>query len=277
MQLVPGVAVVGRVVDAEGRPVRSADLSSPLHVDLLDPLESLTGTDENGRFVLRDLGPGEFEVVVEGKKGSAKATLHGAPGETLEWNPVLSNGGTIRGRLVDERGEPVPGCEIHIEDEGPFRSDYCGQVWAGRTDNEGRFRVTGPRDHAHRVDAYTMGDASFPLASATGVVPDQGEIFLQISPSSRPTVWIAGTVVDENGAALANASLRAKTPEHRHRSRLALTDAEGHFELGPLPAGPWTLELLGPGKTLAKPQTLGPRELGSGETWDCGVVILEQE
>jgi hypothetical protein len=54
------------------------------------------------------------------------------------------------------------------------------------------------------------------------------------------------------------------------------TDAEGNFELGPYPAGTWELEVEPPaGRPDEGHARLGPRELGVGETWDCGTIVLE--
>jgi hypothetical protein len=273
VQLQPGVDVEGRVVDSDGQPVR-AEVTSEINEDPMDPFGSTTSTDAEGRFRLEDLGPGEFEVVAETRQGRVNATLRGAPGETIEWNPVLARGGVIRGQLVDERGVVVAGHFILYEDEPPWPDDACGQMGGAKTDAEGRFQLVGLGHHAHRIEAHALGPVLFPLAVASGVRPDQGELRLQIAPENRPSVRITGVVVDGSGAAVANTHVRARTPTSR-RSAQVLTDAEGRFELGPCPPGSWSLEVRAPsGATESGTTTLGPRELAPAETWECGEIVL---
>jgi hypothetical protein len=180
----------------------------------------------------------------------------------------------IRGRLVDERGVGLADHFVHVEDEGPWSEDPCRQAWAGRTDAEGRFSIEGPGDHAHRVEAHPMGETMvFPLAVATAVFPDRDEVRLEIAPEHRRSVWLEGSVVDESGAPVADASLRAKHAAHR-RGASGLTDADGNFSLGPYPPGAFTLEVRAPaGRELASAK-LGPEELAPDETWDCGTIVL---
>jgi hypothetical protein len=268
--LAPGVNLVGRVVTSDGRPA-DARVSSGLPVGWL---AFLTTTDGNGRFRLEDLSPGEFEVSAEGKDGRASATLRGAAGETVVWEPVLARAGAIRGQLVDENGAGVAGYFIQVEDELPRPKDACGSVGGGKTDAEGRFAIDVLGDHAHRVEAHPLGPVLFPVAVATGVFPEREDVRLQITPASRPSVWIAGTVVDASGTAVANAQVIPASRSHE-RSPMVTTDAQGNFELGPYPPGTWELVVEPPsGRAEVGRARLGPRELGAGETWDCGTILL---
>jgi len=269
--LAPGVDLVGRVVTSDGRPAR-AEVSSGIPVGWL---AFLTTTDEDGRFRLEDLAPGEFEVSAEGQAGRASATLRGAAGETVVWEPVLARGGALRGVLVDERGAGVAGYFILVEDESPRTEDACNSLGGVKTDAEGRFLIEGLGQHAHRIEAHPLGPVLFPVALATGVFPEREDVRLQITSESRPSVWIAGTVVDASGEAVANAQVRPVNRAHR-RSPTITTDGGGNFELGPYPPGTWQLDVQPPsGRTDVSKTGLGPRALGVGETWDCGTIVLE--
>lgn len=273
VRLQPGTTVVGRVVDAQGAAVR-AEVSTALVLGPLQPFWNATSTDSEGRFRLADLAPGELELFAEARQGRARATLHGAPGQTLAWNPVLARGGVIRGQLVDEHGVGVAEHIVHVEDAPPHADEPCDQTWGGRTDAEGHFAIEGPGAHAHRVEAHALGAMLFPLAVAEGVHPDREPLRLQIEPERRPSVFLAGLVVDASGAPVANAEVRARTPGSRRVGRV-LSDAEGGFELGPFPPGEWSLEVRVPsGAFELPPTTLGPRTLAAGETWDCGELRL---
>jgi hypothetical protein len=268
--LAPGVDLVGRVVTSDGQPAR-ADVSSGLPVGWL---AFLTTTDEEGRFRLEDLAPGEFEVSAEGEAGSASATLRGAAGETVVWEPVLARGGAIRGVLLDEREAGVAGYFILVEDESPLAEGACSSPGGVKTDAGGRFVIDGLGDHAHRIEAHPLGPVLFPVAVATGVFPEREDVRLQITPASRPSVWIAGTVVDASGTAVANAQVIPASRSHERSPRVT-TDAQGNFELGPYPPGTWELVVEPPSARAEVGRArLGPRELGAGETWDCGTILL---
>jgi RNA polymerase sigma-70 factor (ECF subfamily) len=273
VRLLAGVDVEGQVTDPQGRP-RRAEVRSEIDEDPVDLIfYSATETDAEGRFRLEDLGPDEFELVAEAREGRVRARLRGRPSETIEWNPVIGAGGVIRGVLVDERGSGLAGHYVLCEDEAPWPSDPCGSVSSARTDAEGRFELVGLGDHPHRLEAHSEGEVLFPLAVAGGVLTDEGEVRLQVTLENRPSAWIAGTVVDASGAPVPNAQVRAASPGSRRRSRV-LTDADGHFELGPHPPGAWSLEVCRPAGDAQPPTILGPRTLGAGETWDCGEVVL---
>jgi len=191
------------------------------------------------------------------------------------WEPVLARGGALRGVLVDERGAGVAGYFILVEDESPRTEDACNSLGGVKTDAEGRFLIEGLGQHAHRIEAHPLGPVLFPVALATGVFPEREDVRLQITSESRPSVWIAGTVVDASGEAVANAQVRPVNRAHR-RSPTITTDGGGNFELGPYPPGTWQLDVQPPsGRTDVSKTGLGPRALGVGETWDCGTIVLE--
>jgi hypothetical protein len=53
------------------------------------------------------------------------------------------------------------------------------------------------------------------------------------------------------------------------------SDAQGRFELGPYPQGAWRLDVTAPPELSDCPRVLlGPAELGFGEAWDCGTIVL---
>jgi RNA polymerase sigma-70 factor (ECF subfamily) len=269
-----GVTVAGRVLEPDGSPadaeVRVGEHFGPLAF----LLRTSTSSDAEGRFVLADLAPGELTVVAEARKTMAQATLRGAPGETLSWEVSLASGGTIRGRLVDERGAPLSRHSVETHDEGPWAADACGEVFVGRTDAEGRFAIEGPGQHPHRLEVEPLEGLPFPLAVAHDVFPDREELLLLVEARNRPSVRIVGTVLDATGAPLANAPLRA-TNRDFWPSGSGISDPEGRFELGPFPPGTYRLQLSAPSGLALPALTLGPRALAADEVWDCGALALE--
>ncbi|MSR62218.1 MAG: sigma-70 family RNA polymerase sigma factor [Planctomycetes bacterium] len=272
VHLAPGVTLEGRVVDAQGLP-----LEAELRVDRGDmerALGSHTSTDANGVFVLAELAPGEFEVLAESKHRRARATLHGAAGETLRWDVVLGELGAIRGRLVDERGAGVAGWHVLVEDDGSPVADACSTLGHAKTDAEGRFVVEGLGAHAHRLEAHPEGPVLFSPAVAAGVFPERDELVLRVDPTRLPSVRIVGAVLDQDGQPVPSAQLRL-TNLAFGRSASASPAIDGSFDLGPYPSGPWSLSVKAAERADCPELLVGPHELAAGETWDCGALVLQ--
>ncbi|MCA8953371.1 MAG: carboxypeptidase regulatory-like domain-containing protein [Planctomycetes bacterium] len=106
-------------------------------------------SDRLGRFDLAELGAGEFMLAAVSQRGEVAVTEIAIElGEKLPiqgWNAVAT--GAIEGRIVDRRGEPIPGVEVRLI--APEFAAGIGEPMAGRpeavvrTDRDGRFRCRG--------------------------------------------------------------------------------------------------------------------------------------
>jgi RNA polymerase sigma factor (sigma-70 family) len=272
VRLSPGVDLYGSVVDANGQPVR-ADVSTGSAFGLLG---SETRTAADGSFVLADLEPGEVELRAEGESGRASTKLRGAPGGDLYWEAVLTTGGAIRGRVVDESGIGLAGWSVHIEDDPIVSVDASGVITdfddkRARTDSDGRFVVEDCRDRSHRVEVNAPGSSFFASASETGVFPGREELELRVESASLPSVRITGVVVDETGQPVGGAQLSPSTQQGG--GGIVLTpEVDGSFEFGPYPPGTWSLHVS---STSFPDLVLGPRELFPHDTWECGRIVLQ--
>src|SRR5262249_47903331 len=117
----------GRVVDPNGRPVPGASVGAPLTgvvpgegIDVNDPCpwsdqDASATTDAEGRFVLKPLAAGMFQVWV---------TADGFPRYRQKWvevggkkglrrlDVVLQPGGAVSGRLLTAPGAPASGVAV---------------------------------------------------------------------------------------------------------------------------------------------------------------------
>jgi hypothetical protein len=265
-RLQAGVTLSGNVVRADGEPVASAGIW--LTKGGASHWAATTAGD--GSFLLEDLEPGEIDVSAEGgEHGSAAATLAGAAGETLVWNAVLSRGGEITGRVVDDSGSPLVGWFVVADGEGSADGRWYSRD--DTTDADGRFALEDLPDRPHRVEAFAPESGAFPALVAGGVLPGDGELLLRADPSRLPSVRIVGALVGSSGEPVANARLEPWSSAYR-RSPIESPRADGGFELGPYPGGRWTLRIEVPGLPAL---VLGPRELAPEETWDCGTIQLQ--
>jgi beta-lactamase regulating signal transducer with metallopeptidase domain len=178
--LEPLASLKGRFADEAGRPI--ADIEPRLHIALEGGSSVVLGPGtypwrieaaEDGSFTVTGVPVG-LRVQVSGEKPGFSAVprehVEPAAGETLdlgeatmrrylpgkpapgvdpdaevEWNAVLA------GRLLDEKGKPVPGSRIWA-DTGP------GTYPEDTTDRRGRFRLEGlPTGRLIRLTAYYPG------------------------------------------------------------------------------------------------------------------------
>jgi hypothetical protein len=172
-----GTAVIKGQVRAEGSgtPVRRAQVRA---MSMDGRGGGVTSTDNQGMFEIRDLAAGRYSVTankagyVTGQFGQRRPGDPGTPiqladGQTADKVTfVLSRGGVITGRIVDDGGEPVAGTMVQA-----MRFQFIGgtrrMVPAGggpmgggdTTDDQGVYRLYGlpPGDYFVSANNRNMG------------------------------------------------------------------------------------------------------------------------
>jgi protocatechuate 3,4-dioxygenase beta subunit len=277
-----GRTAFGTVTDGGRRPVAGAQVSlqppAPASFSarmraLRDP-ERLPGssTDAAGRFEVKDLPGGTFDLVVRAR-GFAPLTVpslavpEGKAAVDLG-TVVLAPGAPVRGLVVDARGNPVEGAEVRAQ--AAVRSDV--------PDLTRRFRDPGP------ADAVTAADGSFVLAdrspgesldlgvthpgygpgSAPGVaVPAETPVRIVLQPTAR----VAGHAHDPDGKPVAGAVvlLSEEMPVsfggrselmNSNRFQRMTTDDEGSFAFDGVSPGPFHLRAQAAGRQEAELRNL---------------------
>lgn len=145
-------------------------------------------TDEQGRFVLRDLPAGEGYTIEATRLGYANGaygqqTLFGAAGrinlKDAEWfsraNIVMWRPGAISGTLRDEANEPVVGAYVRVL----ARHIFAGQpqLLAGpvaRTDDRGEYRIAGLGPGQYLVHVPSIQSA-VPIDAPPGLLGTSGD------------------------------------------------------------------------------------------------------
>lgn len=264
--LFEGVELSGTVSDGDGRPLEGVEVRVGREYGWL-ATNAISSTE--GSFHFDDVEPGTIQVRADGEeRGSAVRTFTAAAGEALVWDAVLSTGMELAGRVVDEHGEPLAGWSIVVEDEGPVEGIY--DHLNASTDTDGRFVVENCHDTPHRVEARAPEWSFFPCATATGVFPGRGELVLRVDSARRPSARIVGSVLDEAGGAVGGVQIIVSNGDGG--APILNPGPDGRrFELGPYPPGTFTLFIRAQGLPDV---IVGPKELQSGETWDCGTLVL---
>jgi hypothetical protein len=149
--------VLGRVLDAQtNEPLAGAQIGlvpdQPATVTnpLIPPLQ--TQTNSSGTFAL-DAYPGRFRVQVQ-RQGFVSAIVNGgsAPplvvdssGGTVNLGDIrLARGGVIEGRILDEKGRPLPGVSVTAVRPAAAPSNLALPVGAAAQTNDlGEYRLSG--------------------------------------------------------------------------------------------------------------------------------------
>ncbi|MBN1476689.1 carboxypeptidase regulatory-like domain-containing protein [Candidatus Sumerlaeota bacterium] len=192
-------------------------------------------TDEEGRFTMLDLSPGEhtIEATAPGYLEATARAVIPSGGEAEELTLVLRQGGTVVGRVVSSRDRtPLPGARVAFPDEG-FLEDLADDlVNRGATTNtEGRFEMLGaPAGNTRLI--VTHGD--FARLETSNILIREGEVTdvgdLRISTGGR----IIGWVIDAEGEFLPGAGIFLEGP---NGFDAATTDETGEFMFDRLAPG----------------------------------------
>ena len=217
VRAVKGVRLKGVVRERDtGRPI--AGFALGLHGSYWDP-DAMVRSDARGRFELFSL-PGFRRIVMGPDPEGLAAPPVGAHSPKVpagvaefELKPIgMSPAGTVRGLVVDERGEPVPGAKVHAAwpaSPGPLAT--------GRMDRRaiagarGEFLIAGAvRDVAVDLSATATDGRRTTRSVASRVGAEPARLVLEAAES----VSMAGRVVDTSGHRVAGARVHLRTVRH---------------------------------------------------------------
>lgn len=172
-RLDPGLDLVGRVVDRQGRPVADARLYAHDH----EQVEART--DANGRYALRHLAPGRvvFSVGTLDQGFLVRTLEHEVVpgGEALEI--TLLRGGRIGGHLRDARGFGVAG--VHMIVRNLDHPDVTRWNVGASTDAVGAFDL---HVHAGRYEVGLWDEAASTFRPLVEVeVADEGAVAIELT------------------------------------------------------------------------------------------------
>lgn len=169
-----GTGVIsGRVTEAEtGKPLRRVTVQVGGRAMLRE--SRATSTNDDGRFIVRDLPAGEFSISV--RKPGYVSTFFGAASSTEGPRPVrladkqvfdradiaMQRGGVIAGRVVDDYGEPVLDARVTVLrrrwNRGKAQWTPAGN--GASTNDIGEYRAFGLPPGDYVVSATMQGDFS---------------------------------------------------------------------------------------------------------------------
>lgn len=195
VDLVEGLSIRGRLVDADGETV---EVPGTIFVH---PMGTVAGSQESvavpvlgGTFETPALVYGRsYRILATGFPGYRQGTLTDVrPGSTDLVIP-LEAGGSIRGRVLDEQGRPVPaGVGVLAVGEGSAGEAARG---VGYTLHGGTFVVEMLGPHTFTLTAGGAASSYVPAGKAQHVEPGTEDVVLRVKRGAE----ISGRLVDASG------------------------------------------------------------------------------
>lgn len=295
LQLLPGRAAGGTVVDGNGRPVAGArvELVRSQSGRTTGSMPSVTedglykaNSRTDGRFDLPPLPAGRFDLRIEGD-GLApleRAGLEVSAGRgALDLGRfIVERGAVLTGRVTDPQGRPVPEAEVWLVPRAPRDwISFYKKGPAAVSGPEGDFVIAGlPRRGELGLGELSLDVCRKGFLPATVPVREiSGEpVDAELAPAAR----IAGRVAAPNGDPVAGARILAwlsgegpQKPPSLRPCRLSdgvgASDAEGRFVLESLTPGWWTVRAEASGWLSAES---GRRQVLAGESLEGVEIVL---
>ena len=262
----------GRVIAADtGAPVRSADIRL---VGLKPDLSArMATTDDEGRFLLRDVVVGQYTLTLSkagfvrgsfGLKKDGPSSFEVTPGQKIDFGDLaLARGGVITGRVLDAAGDPLADVTV-----GAWRLTYMtpasGRVMRTRsfpTNDRGEFRLYGLQPGRYFVSAslgapgmaeaptFYPGTSTTADALAIEVKAGQESSGVSIQLVPNPYGAVAGTVTDSKGTPYTAGVvwLIPARPDGVDLNSVQLTaipDSTGRFKIVNVSPGDYRLEVM---------------------------------
>ncbi|MHC4224791.1 MAG: carboxypeptidase regulatory-like domain-containing protein, partial [Planctomycetota bacterium] len=202
-------------------------------------------TDSEGRFVLPvqgESGDTKTKWVVlaihdEYDFAMSEAVSTPEEGETTDLEIELARSGTMSGIVEHEGGGPAANVLVYTtpekEKEAAFETRPRRTVTTGI---DGRFEVTGIGLGTYRVSAWSPEGSVEPLKAEAG----EDDLRLLI----RPSKYIGGLIVDEDGAPISRARVYAIVPGSKGESkRYGAFGQSGRFRISNLEEGSYPIEV----------------------------------
>lgn len=219
-----GLVIRGRVRTQAGQPIADASVQASASAGRFGA-QPTARTDPEGAFVLAGLEPLTYHVSASGR-GFGRTEVDVEPGsDPIEL--VLEPAGTLTGKVVDDRGDPVDSFRVVA------RAGEEGRPWAYNSFDatDGRFVLESVEAGSYvvSVEANERGSATVPAKVSASGPTDLGTIRL------KPGATVRGVVVDTAGSFVEGARVDLTKPRARHTISFGtepeiLTDRSGAFE-----------------------------------------------
>lgn len=223
--------IAGRVEDEAGQPI------ADVRVIASGPPDAETTTDADGRFTLRGLEAGLYDLVARAE-GRAYATAPRVSTGRTDVVLKLTRGTRLVGVVSGDQG-PMTAFVISVaQEKGPLEASTVATK--SFFDSHGKYEIDGLSTGTYRVSALAAGYAP---DVERGVSIDESRPELkQVDFQLHGGGSVTGVVTSAGGGPIAGAKVSAEGPINLGREAIAdlgttRTGEDGRFELGGLPPG----------------------------------------
>jgi len=278
IRLEQGAWVSGQLTDISGHPVPRVGVhtSTMREQGVFGDVSSFrwleSSTDEQGRFRIGPLPPGEVQLIARTDRGSHTATgkFTAIAGQEYEWNLQFKGMPFITGTARAENGTVLSGWTIVAN---PEMSGGPPPV-ATRSGKDGKFRLNLLTSGTVRLELY-RAEADRPAAPCTwvtGIATGTRDVELFVDPEQEPEGVLRGELLAPSGAASPRSTLTVWHDTFGPIVEQLLPEGATSFEVRALAAGEMTLiiEPVGHEKVRIPDLELEPRE-----ERDLGVIELK--
>jgi protocatechuate 3,4-dioxygenase beta subunit len=222
----------GRVVGPDGQPVPNAILTSPFHIRGVE-------AQEDGTFTLEWSPQNEPVSLYAFSPDGASGTMMELPphaGEADTFTLMLSPAVEVRGRVVDEKGQPAKDARVRAAPRAPLFliAGGCETMGSAITDAEGRFGIKVVRGIDYALEANAEG---YGWARLEEFIPEREHENIGTLTLKKASAFVAGRVTDGAGNPLKGVRVQAQQPPDLRRPRMAFTDAQGRYRIEKLVQG----------------------------------------
>lgn len=255
-----GNRLVGRVLDADGRPLPGATLSlssEPMMGDALvltffnnaprDVSPIVVKSDSSGTYAFRDVAPrGDYYLKAEHPDYAAMQESLVQVGERGEFQGpemVMRPGSGLTGYVRDIGGNPVPDAELSLDSAYVMNMDTANpDRLQTRTDHTGFYAFknisAGPRNLMARAEGYGVQVKTGNELQFKGEPGDEHQIDFTLEPGFP----IHGQVLDPEGVGVKGAKVTAVHFQNQTTSRgESVTDELGRFRINDLKDGQYIM------------------------------------
>jgi len=252
------IAVNGRVVAADGRPVEGARVQARSAISTRGRM-AVAGAQSvlsaaDGSFHLDGIAPGQLRMDVRHPEQGTAAfgPQEVRAGESRSVHLVLVRGASIEGQVRTEDGQPAPGVRV-----AAFAADgRTGLEAENASGPDGRYRLSSlpPGRIAVVADraeprSFTSQDQPNQKTVALGEGETKAGVDLVVGPAG---LEIRGVTLSPDGQPVAGALVTAALEHAGHASRSptrapsGVSDHDGRFLVESLGRGPYTLRAVHP-------------------------------
>jgi protocatechuate 3,4-dioxygenase beta subunit len=225
-----GVVLEGTVTDPAENPLHEVRVTL-LHARYSRFFDTQSGAD--GHFRVGPLPKGDYALVAE--KEDWLPTFLPPDWMKQRERVILYQPGRLVGRVLSN-GAPAPGTEVRLNK----RRQEGEQVTV--TDSEGRFAFEGLRPLSYELEAQREGQYAFVRATLRLLELSSGEVVMHLREGRQGE----GTVRDDTGRPIEGARLSVWREGEYGQNWEAVTDANGHYQLGLLALGTYAMDVSAP-------------------------------